>query len=75
MNKKDKFIEDNLNKKEYKDLFPQVIGRRNYLGALYDIQEKAKKKVEIVENAEKESEDNVRRRENDSETSAEAETS
>lgn len=56
---KEQFIKDNLNKKEYVDLFPQVVGRKNYLGALYDIQEKAKKKskkVEVVEVAEQESE-------------------
>ena len=46
---KEQFIKDNLNKKEYVDLYPQVIGRKNYLGALYDIQEKAKKKSKKVE--------------------------
>ena len=56
---KEQFIKDNLNKKEYVDLFPQVIGRKNYLGALYDIQEKQKKKskkVEMKVDAEKEPE-------------------
>ncbi len=58
---KEQFIKENLNEKKYVDLFPQVVGRKNYLGALYDILEKSKKKskkVEVVEVAEQESESN-----------------
>jgi hypothetical protein len=71
---KEQFIKDNLNKKEYVDLFPQVVGRKNYLGALYDIQEKAKKKskkVEVVEVAEQESESDEQGRTNAYQTSEE----
>lgn len=71
---KEQFIQQNLKEKKYVDLFPQVVGRKAYLGALYDILEKSKKKskkVEVVEVAEQESESNEQGRTDTHSTSEE----